>query len=119
MKRQVAWVEVPSRNFERAVDFYNIVFWINLNKHQFKDERIACFENNEGAIIYSPEFSPSKNGVIISLSVPDSIEETISRVLENHGKVVQTKKTILRQEGGSFAIIQDSEGNRIGLFNER
>lgn len=119
MRKLVSWVEIPSKNFERAIKFYKSVFRIKLQEHYFEDEKMACFENDEGAIIHSSNFVPSENGVLISLMVPDNIEKTILRVLEHSGKVIQGEKKIQREQGGSFAIILDSEGNQIGLFEER
>lgn len=116
MTKLIAWVEIPSTNFERAVKFYNNVFKLGLKESDFGDEKMACFPSGDGAIIYSKGFSPSKTGVLVSLST-NNIDETLGLVKSNNGKVVQTKTAIQRKAGGYFAIFTDSEGNKVGLYS--
>jgi uncharacterized protein len=107
--------EIPVDNPDRAEKFYAAVFgW--------------TFQRFEGAPSYygmamTGEESPGINGALfqrnpdaettITMSVP-SIEESIAKVKENGGDVVQDKTPIPGM--GWFATCHDSEGNQVGLF---
>jgi len=117
MDQLVAWVEIPTADFERAVKFYSSVFKLDLSPIDCGNgEKMACFPTGEGAIIYSPHAKPSENGAIVSFTVPDSIEAAISRIEEAKGKVVIPKTKIEVEGRGYFAVCTDSENNRIGLY---
>ena len=60
---------------------------------------------------------PSADGVLISFNC-DDINKVISRVIENNGKVVIPKAKIEADCMGYFAVIEDSEGNHVGLYSE-
>jgi uncharacterized protein len=115
MEKLVSWVEIPSLDFDRAVGFYSKVFKIELIKEDFGHEKMACFPTGEGAIIYTPDYLPAANGVIVSLRVPDDIDQTAGRIVENGGKITHPKTCIGAEGKGYFAIFLDSEGNRVGL----
>ena len=117
MKKLVAWVEIPSADFERAVKFYSSVFQLDLMPIDCGNgEKMACFPTGEGAIIYSQYAEPSENGTIVSLVVPDNIEAAISRIEQANGKVVIPKTKIEVEGRGYFALCMDSENNKIGLY---
>ena len=117
-KKMIAWVEIPTADFERAVKFYNSVFKMELTVIDCgeSDEKMACFPTGEGAVVHSQHAKPSENGVIVSFSVPDSIEATISRVEQGKGEVIIPKTKIEAEEKGYFALCVDCEGNKIGLY---
>jgi len=114
----IRWVEIPAENFERAVQFYNSVFGWGMEPMDWGTEKMACLPNDEGAISFAPGFKPSKNGVLVSLN-SDDLEETLSKVKSNGGKVVQSKTKIDADGRGYFATFYDSEGNKIGLYGEK
>ena len=117
MDKFVAWVEIPSADFERAVKFYSSVFQLDLTPVDCGNgEKMACFPTGEGAIVYSQHAKPSENGTIVSFTVPDSIEAAISRIEQENGKVVIPKTKIEAEGRGYFAICTDSENNKIGLY---
>jgi predicted enzyme related to lactoylglutathione lyase len=118
MEKLIAWVEIPTTDFERAVKFYNSVFKIELTVIDCgeSNEKMACFPTGEGAIVYSQYAKPSENGAVVSFTVPDSIEAAISRIEQENGKVVIPKTKIEAEGRGYFAVCVDSENNRIGLY---
>jgi len=117
MDKLIAWVEIPSADFDRAVKFYNSVFKLDLTPIDCGNgEKMACFPTGEGAIVYSPHAKPSENGAIVSFTVPDSIEAAISRIEQEKGKVIIPKTKIEVEERGYFAVCIDSENNKIGLY---
>jgi predicted enzyme related to lactoylglutathione lyase len=117
-KKMIAWVEIPTADFEEAVKFYNSVFKMELTVIDCgeNDEKMACFPTGEGAVVHSQYAKPSESGVIVSFSVPDSIEAAISRVEQGKGKVIIPKTKIYAQDKGYFALCVDCEGNKIGLY---
>lgn len=116
MKKLIEWVEIPTTNFKRGVKFYNAVFNLSLEELDFGSEQMACFPTGEGAIFFKEGYVPSENGVIISFSVPDSIELAAERIVKNGGKMIVPKTKIETEGRGYFALCIDSEGNRIGLY---
>ena len=117
MNKLIAWVEIPTADFERALEFYNSVFKLDLKPIDCgNSEKMACFPTGEGAIVHSPYAKPSEYGAIVSFVVPDSIEAAISRIELENGKVVIPKTKIEAEGRGYFAVCTDSENNRIGLY---
>lgn len=118
MKKLISWVEIPTNDFDRAVRFYNEVLQMNLKPEDFGTEKMACFPSGEGAVIYAPGYTPSSQGVIVSLNVPDTIEATLERATANGGKVLMPKTKIEVEGRGYFAVFSDCEGNRLGLYQD-
>ena len=117
MKKLIAFVEIPTTDFERAVKFYSSVFKMDLSSVCCDDnEKMAFFPTGEGAIVYSSHVRPSESGVLVSLTVPDSIEATISRIEQENCKVIIPKTKIEAEGMGYFAVCTDSENNKIGLY---
>lgn len=118
MEKLISWTAIPSSDFMRAVNFYNKVFKLNLEAVTFHGESMACFPTGEGAIVFDKEYQPSRNGVIINIMVPDSIEEACKRIEAEGGSILVPKAYIGAEGLGYFAVFLDSEGNRIGLHEK-
>jgi uncharacterized protein len=116
MEKVIAWVEIPANDFNRAVKFYNNVFKWKLEPLDFGTEKMACFPSGEGTIFQADGYKPSSDGTIVSFTVPDSIEETIIRIEHNNGEILIPKTKIEVEGRGYFASFIDSEGNRVGLY---
>lgn len=118
MKKLIEWVDIPTTDINRAVDFYNHVLSLQISIVDCGNEMMAFFSTGEGSLYYSSDSKPSINGAIISFNVPDSIEDTLKRALEKGAKVIIGKTKIEAQGRGYFANIIDSEGNRVGLYED-
>ena len=118
MRKLVSWVEIPTENFDRAVDFYNSILNIGLEKVDCGEEKMACFPSGDGAVIYSPGYKPSKEGVIVSLNAENDLEGVMEKITKNGGAIVQPKTKIEVEGRGYFSIFIDSEGNKIGLYGD-
>jgi predicted enzyme related to lactoylglutathione lyase len=117
MDKLIAWVEIPSADFERAVKFYSSVFKMELTPIDCGNgEKMACFPTGEGAVVYSPHAKPSENGTVVSFTVPDSIDAAILRIEQENGKVIIPKTKIEAEGRGYFAVCMDAENNKIGLY---
>ena len=116
----VGWFEIPVVDMARAKDFYESVFVVDLEEHQMGTLLTAQFPMKPGCIgaagslVKGEGYQPSLAGVLIYFSSPN-IEEMLSRVTEQGGKVI-TEKTSIGQYG-FIALIEDCEGNRIGLHS--
>lgn len=118
MKKLIIWVEIPAKNIERAVQFYNKVLKLDLEVLDFGEEKMACFPNGEGAISQSPGFNPSKNGVLVNFDAERDLNDVLNIVPEAGGEIVQQKTKIEAEGRGYFALIIDTEGNKIGLYED-
>lgn len=118
MKKLIAWVEIPTTDFERAVKFYSSVLQIDFQINDFGQEKMACFPSGEGAISCAPGFKPSKDGVLVSFNVEKDLEGAIFRITENKGSIIQPKTKIEADGRGYFAVFKDSEGNKVGLYGD-
>jgi predicted enzyme related to lactoylglutathione lyase len=118
MRKLIAWVEVPTLNIKRSVEFYNAVFDLNLDIADYGEEKMACFPTGEGAISFAPDFKPSEHGVLVSFNTGKEIDATQVKVTQNGGKIVKPKTKIEAEGRGYFSIVTDCEGNRIGLYGE-
>lgn len=116
MEKIIAWVEIPTSDFTRALKFYNHVLKLEMKALDFGKEKMACFPGGEGAIYHSEDSTPASGGAIVSFLVPDNIESALSRSNELGGKILILKTKIEAEGKGYFANIIDSEGNRIGLY---
>lgn len=118
MKTIVKFFEIIAVDFQRAVNFYNSLLKINLDICECGDDKMAFFPHKEGAISCSPGFYPSKDGTIITLKAVEPLNQMLERAKELGGSVVMDITKISNENSGSFALILDTEGNRIGLYSD-
>ncbi len=116
----VGWFEIPVTDLERACAFYEHIFSTKLHIHQMGEDAMGWFPMNEddcgshGSLIKCEEYKPCHKGVKIYFSTPD-IEAVLVKVGEKDGEVI-TEKTAIG-EHGFYALIEDTEGNHIGLHS--
>lgn len=124
MKNLVKLIEIPAKDFVRAVKFYETVLSIEMTVcDSCETEKMAFFSDFAGsepnvAISWAADFLPSKNGVLISLNV-DSIEQALERINANGGKTIRPKTKIEADSMGYFALFSDCEGNTMGLYADK
>lgn len=118
MKKLVSWVEIPAVDFNRAVKFYNAILGIELHEIDCGTEKMACFPTGEGAISFAPGFTPSKDGVLISLNTGNDLDNTMIRIEKNGGQIIQPKTKIQVDDRGYFSLFIDCEGNKLGLYGD-
>jgi uncharacterized protein len=117
MKNAINWFELPARNFERAVKFYNVLLNAQMHVEELMGTPNAIFPSSDpgagGSIIKREGDLPATSGVLIYLNVDGDLDGAISRTEPAGGKVIVPKTHI--GESGYIAIIVDTEGNRVGL----
>jgi len=119
----INWFEIPVSNFDRAKTFYETILGYTMRERQGGAMRMAFFQHDQGeegrggAIVYDPEFyTPSANGSLIYLNCEPEIQLVVDRVITAGGKILQNKTEVAAtQDLGYWALILDSEGNRIAL----
>ena len=119
------WFEIPVTDFERAKKFYETLFNYQMPENQMGDARMGFllfdFQNAKvgGAIVHYPGFYTSQsNGTMVYLNCEPDLQIVLDRVETAGGKTLQAKKEIsTEQKLGFFALILDSEGNRVALHS--
>jgi len=116
----VAWFEIPSVDFDRAVRFYEAALDVKLDRQDFGGQPIAMFGYEEpatgGAIVHSPSMTPNGDGVLVYLTAQPTVDATLARVEQAGGKV-DGPVIKLPQDIGYIAFFTDTEGNRLGLHS--
>jgi len=122
MKNLVTWFEIPALDFKRAVKFYETVFGYDLTVCEYETEKMAFFPEekfgNCGIISQAEGFLPSENGVVIYFDATDNIGDLISKTTQAGGEILKDKCKIDAEGRGHFALVKDTEGNRIGFYSE-
>lgn len=120
----VGWFEIPVNNMNRAKQFYEAVFSIKIQLHDFNGLKMGWFpmvpnkKGITGSLVEHEAYVPSAtDGAVLYFSSADIVTE-LDRVADAGGKVLQSKKQI--GEGHGFmAVFLDSEGNRIALHSQQ
>ncbi len=125
MKQLITFFEIPAKDFSRAVEFYNELLDLQLVVCGEpcvggEEEQMAFFPdgaNVKGAVSRSANFNPSSDGVLITFSAEGRLDEMLEKVVALGGTILRGKTPIEAEGQGSFALIADTEGNRIGLHS--
>jgi len=114
-----SYFEIPVADLDRAAAFYGRVFGYDFTRETIHGNEMAMFPLNHeasgisGALAKGEIYVPSKTGSLIYLNV-DDIEATLRRV-HAHGGATLFPKT-KAGDYGYVAEFEDSEGNRVALF---
>jgi len=118
----VGWFEIYVADMARARAFYTSVFGRELTAlpEIGEDGEMYAFPWVEGgggaagALVRHPMSGPGKGGTMVYFSCEDAAHEA-SRAAEAGGRVIQPKMAI--GQYGHIALVEDSEGNIIGLHS--
>lgn len=114
----VRYFEIPVNDIDRAVEFYEFVFGVELERAVVDGYSMAHFPSlgdGRGADVTLAKgdvYVPSKSGAIVYFHVPD-IEAVMSRAVARGAAVLYARKEVA--PGTWVAEFEDSEGNRIAL----
>ena len=119
----INWFEIPVSDFDRAKKFYERVFDFQMPENVMGPARMGFllydFQNGGrgGAIVHNPDFyTPSANGTMVYLNCEPDLQVNLDRVETAGGKIL-TPKTDIGQNLGFWALILDSEGNRVAFHS--
>lgn len=116
----VGWFEIYVEDMARAKAFYSAVFEAEFERLNSGDIEMWAFPNDMerygagGALVKVQGMSPAGNSIMLYFSCEDCAVEA-ARAAEHGGKLMREKFSI--GEYGHIALIQDSEGNMIGLHS--
>ena len=119
----INWFEIPVGDFARAKKFYETILGYQMKERGSEKEKMAFFqfdmeeEGRGGAIVYDPDFyTPSANGSLVYLNCEPQLQKVLDRVAPAGGKIIQNKTPVAAtQDMGFWALITDTEGNRVAL----
>lgn len=118
MENLIAWVEIPSTDFNRAVTFYSKLFATELKPIDCGSEKMACLPGDFGAIVWASGYEPSGQGVIVCIQVGNGLNAAIERVVQAGGKILIPRTKIDVPGRDYFATFTDTEGNKLGLYGK-
>ena len=120
----LAYFEIPADNVDRAKYFYhNLLGWkIAPTKASMDPEKMTAMEYQdiitgdakEGTLNMGGMYKRQMTGQITSYVMVEDFDKTLTKVILLGGKIVVPKMEI--RGVGLTAIIQDTEGNTIGLW---
>ncbi len=119
----INWFEIPVSDFDRAKAFYENILDFTMREHMGGNTRTGLFQFDMeedgcgGAIVYDPEFyTPSANGSLVYLNCEPDLQTVLDRVVDAGGKILQNRTIVAAtQDLGYWAMILDTEGNRVAL----
>ena len=120
LKNAINWFEIPALDFDRAVRFYGEIYGREMPTRDMGHLKMAFFSHEQGqvggTVVSGDGYQPSKNGPKLYLNCGADLLTVLDRV-EAAGGTVVMGKTAISPEVGFFAIIDDTEGNRVYLHS--
>lgn len=120
MKSFISIFEIPATDISRAVDFYQAILDINIEKMEFPEMQMGIFPYEgqmvTGVIMKGKGYKPSADGVTIYLNGGNNLQIILDKVEKNGGEII-VPKSLHADESAYYAIFIDSEGNKIGLHS--
>lgn len=114
----VVWFEIPVHDFDRAAGFYETVLDTRLQRESTGPFQIGVFPANsrsaKGCIIAGEGCKPGREGTMVYVNAGNKLARALKRVSQAGGEILQDT-TPLPGDMGTYAIIRDTEGNRVGL----
>jgi uncharacterized protein len=122
LQHVAAWFEIPVADFGRARKFYEAAFDVTLREEAMDAQmKMGVFphapEEVSGCIMASPFAKPSADGTVVYVQTKGDLQQVLTRAQRLGSQVLVPKTALPPQTGGHFAVMTDSEGNRVGLFS--
>ena len=123
MKNAVNWFEIYTTDFARAKQFYTTVFHAKLtevpvdngNHGQMQYALFSGSEENSGAngaLVHLDIAKPGIGGTLVYFNCND-VNDQLKQVELAGGKIIRAKQAVGNL--GFIALVEDTEGNMIGL----
>lgn len=119
----IGWIEIPVTDLDRAEKFYHDYFGFEcarqpeMNGHTMS--WFPMYMESYGAattLIKGPNYTPSHEGPLVYFTAPSQgVNASVAKAKEQGITVLMPTMSI--GEHGFFAILEDSEGNRIAIHS--
>lgn len=118
MSNAINWFEIPVTDLARAKRFYSNLLAAELRQESMNGIDMAILPYQQGgvggALVQGEQFVPSEKGAVVYLNAGEDLDGILSRAETAGGKVVMGR-TLLSEQIGSIAFVQDTEGNKVGF----
>lgn len=117
LKEYVTWFEIPAFDMLRAKAFYDHVYGMTMETALVGEFAMAYFPTDSGvggAVVQGPGCLPNDTGALLYLNAGADLDVLLERVQQAGGRVVMGR-TLIGDGAGWFALIIDTEGNRLAL----
>jgi hypothetical protein len=119
-KNALNWFEIYVADFDRARRFYETVLGEPLQPMDGAGGKMALFSCDldngvGGALTKMDGYAPGGGGTLVYLNVEGKLDAVLARTASAGGKVLSGRTAI--PPHGFIGIIQDTEGNRVGLHS--
>lgn len=123
-KNAISWFEIPAVDIDRAQQFYEAIFGMNMIPLETGNFKMRMFPIEDpttgvgGALMQVVGFyKPSAtDGPLVYLNANPDVQIVLEKVEAAGGKVI-VPKTEISPEHGHMAVFTDSEGNRVALHS--
>lgn len=121
MDRLLNFFEIPAKNFQNLVMFYEELLQTRLKVYDWEEEQMAFFGTDKngfyGSISKAANFEPSNSGVVIYFNADGELDRMIEVLEANKCKMIIPRTKIEAEGKGEFLVFIDPEGNKIGLHS--
>lgn len=120
----IDWFEIPVTDMSRARTFYEGIFQMEMQPMTLANGLEMCLFPVEegrpgGALACHPKaYFPSHQGALLYLDANPDLSAVLDRVEAAGGKLL-VPKTMISEELGYMALMEDGEGNRVGLRSQK
>jgi predicted enzyme related to lactoylglutathione lyase len=101
MANTLNWYQIPAKDFQRAVKFYEAVLGIKIHAQEMNGMKVGFMPQEGdavgGAIMAGPGQVPADTGVTIYFKGGEDLAVPLSRVQPAGGRVVMPKTLISKQ----------------------
>ncbi|MDP6685174.1 MAG: VOC family protein [Candidatus Marinimicrobia bacterium] len=114
----IVWFEIPVRNLEKSIEFYESVLKLKLEPMSVGNEKMGVFpfKTLRGALIEEQNVTPSQSSTIVYFDGGSDLNFYLERAEQFGGKILQ-HKTKIPDEKGYYGIFSDLDGNAVGLHH--
>jgi uncharacterized protein len=118
------WFEISVLDINRAKDFYEKVFNIEMPLQEMMGRKMAYFPSENmngkvsGALVESSMHQPGADGAKIYLNGNPDLSAALGNIAAAGGQVLMPK-TKISDEIGFMAFFLDTEGNAVALHSNK
>lgn len=120
MENLVSIVEIPAKDFSRAVKFYQAILGLTIEEVEMGGVQMGVFPSDgkitNVVLAKGGDYKPTKDGPVIYLNTGNDLRPTLKKIEQNGGEII-APRTEISPDMGYFALFIDSEGNKLGLHS--